>query len=185
MLYGLVSAAQMRFALLVFFIFLLDDLFLFKLEFLLLGAWVVVHLGHVEDLEHGEEIETGHIQTLEDDLGDDKIDVFLLKFDFLEKLEKMAFGDGPLPIFLGGKCWQYLLVVGSDQLSNLDKHLLFFLLLLNIIFGHELSVGLDDGSFLELLLGVDIDGEFAGGVGQFGNQDLYVPVADDTERFNE
>ena len=78
-----------------------------------------------------------------------------------------------------------MLVVGSDQLSNLDKHLLFFLLLLNIIFGHELSVGLDDGSFLELLLGVDIDGEFAGGVGQFGNQDLYVPVADDAERFNE
>ena len=91
MLYGLISAAKMRFALLIFFILLLDDLFLLKLEFLLLGTWVVVHLGHIEDLEHGEEIEMGHIQTLKDDLGDDKIDVLLLKFNFLEKLEKMAF----------------------------------------------------------------------------------------------
>ena len=104
MLYGLVSAAQMRLALLIFLVLLLDDLLLFELELLLLGTWVVVHLGHVEDLEHGEEVEMGHVQTLKDDLGDDKIDVLLLKFDFLEKLEKMAFGDGPLPIFLGGKC---------------------------------------------------------------------------------
>ena len=169
MLYGLISAAKMRFALLIFFILLLDDLFLLKLEFLLLGTWVVVHLGHIEDLEHGEEIEMGHIQTLKDDLGDDKIDVLLLKFNFLEKLEKMAFWDGSLTIFFGSECWQYLLVVGGDQLSNLDKHLLFFLLLLNIIFGHQFTVGLDDGSLFELLLTVNVDGKFAGGICQFGN----------------
>ena len=185
MLYGLVSAAQMRLALLVFLVLLLDDLLLFELELLLLGTWVVVHLGHVEDLEHGEEVEMGHVQTLKDDLGDDKIDVLLLKFDFLEKLEEVALRNGPLPVFLGCERRQYLLVVSGDQLSHLNKHLLFFLLLLNIIFGHQLPVGLNNGPLLELLLAVDVDGEFAGGVGQFGNQHLYVPVADDAERLNE
>ena len=159
----------MRFAFLVFFILLLDNLFLLKLEFFLLGTWVIVHLGHVENLKHGKEIEMGHIQTLKDDLGDDKIDVFLLKFNFFEKLEEMAFWDSSLTIFFRGECWQYLLVVSGDQFSNLDKHLLFFLLLLNIIFGHQLTIGLDDGSLFELLLAVNVDGEFAGWIGQFGN----------------
>jgi hypothetical protein len=62
---GQSSPSQMRLGLLVLFVLLVDDLFVLDFEFLLLHVGVDCgwgsHLGHVEDLEHGVEVEMVHV----------------------------------------------------------------------------------------------------------------------------
>jgi hypothetical protein len=62
---GQSSPSQMRLGLLVLLVLLVDDLFVLDFEFLLLHVGVDCgwgsHLWHVEDLEHGVEVEMVHV----------------------------------------------------------------------------------------------------------------------------
>ena len=83
MLDGLFTTTHVRFGLLIFLILLLDNLFMLDFEPLFISGCnctssAIIHLRHVEYFEHGEEIEVTHVETFEDDLGDDKIGVLLL-----------------------------------------------------------------------------------------------------------
>jgi hypothetical protein len=104
-------------ALLDLWLFLLLDIVIMRLRVLilliqlldltlnpehLLGAGVA-HLllnGQVEDLEQGEVVEVLQVGGLEDDLGDDELDVLLLQFDLVEEAVHLLAGDGALPVAL-------------------------------------------------------------------------------------
>ncbi len=58
------------------------ELFLFEVGI----SWGSSHLRHVEDLKHGIEVEVLHIQTLQDDLSYDEINVLLLEFNLLKEV---------------------------------------------------------------------------------------------------
>lgn len=99
----------------VLFILLVDYIFVGDFEFLLLVGgicWIGIgHLRHVEDLEHGVEVEVIHVQTLQDYLGDDEVDVVLLQLDLLEEVEEEFFRDSALSVTLGSQSSHDLLVV--------------------------------------------------------------------------
>jgi hypothetical protein len=103
MLYGLVATAEVGFGLLILLILLVDDILVGDLEFLLF--WVCsrvwVHLRHVEDLEHSIEVEVLHVQTFQDDLSYDEVDIVLLQLDLAEEVEEELLGDGAFSVAFG------------------------------------------------------------------------------------
>ena len=108
-----------------------------------------------------------HIQALEDDLGDDKISVLLLQLYLLKELQKLRFGDGALAVSFGGQSWHNLLIIGGNELGDLNEHFLLLLLLLDLIIRNQLPVGLDNGPFIQLFILADRYGIVMAWIGQF------------------
>lgn len=90
-------------------------------------------LRHVKDLKEVVYIEMVEIQRLQDDLTDHEIYIFGLQFNFLEKLEEIFLSDRILCVPALVKCLVDVLLIMGDQLCDLNKHLIFSVLLEELI----------------------------------------------------
>jgi hypothetical protein len=68
------------------------------------GGGVGCHLRHVEDFEHGKEVEVFHVETFKYDLSDNEISVLLFKLYFSKELKEGLLCDGALSIPFGSEC---------------------------------------------------------------------------------
>lgn len=121
-----------------------------------------------------------HIQTLQDDLRDDKVNIFLLQFYLMEKFEERTLRNGAFPITLRSESRQDLLIVGGNQLSHLNEHLFLFLLTQDLIFWQKLQISFDNMTSL-YWFGVFNFDFLPHSIHQTNNKDLQVAVADDAE----
>jgi len=85
-----ISTPQMRLRLLILLVLFMNHLLMLNFKLFLLHIRIRTgrgcHLWHVEDLEHGIEIQMLHIQTFQNDLSNNKVNILLLQFYFFEKL---------------------------------------------------------------------------------------------------
>lgn len=130
----LLFGVNMRLRLLIFFVLLLYNLTVVDLEFFLVGlvglCWsgLLSLSGHVKYLKHCIIVEMLKIERLKDYLAYNEIHELFLQLNFIEETSELLLRYSAFPVSLSIQCSKDVLMIVRHKLSNLDKHLLLFLL---------------------------------------------------------
>ena len=155
--------------LLVLLVLLLYDLHLRHLESLLLVLLIgfLCHLSclcclslllwDVKYLKKCEVIQPFQIDTFQNYLRYDKLNVFFFELNFSEKLSQIFLRNCPFTVFPVRHCCQYLLVVWCDKFSDLQKHFFFLDLGQQLKWSDEFFIVLEQGLFGDFRVFINLD----------------------------
>lgn len=102
-------------------------------------------LRHVKDFKEVVDIEVVEIQRLQYDLTDHEIYVFWLQLYFLEEFEEIFLSDRVFCVSALEKSLVNVLLVMGDQLCDLNEHLIFTILLEQLILPNHFEEVLSNG----------------------------------------